>query len=225
MGSLLYNFIYLLLSAPGLCCCSGFSLVVVSRANSLVAVHGLLIAVASHCRARAPGCVGFSSCRSQALKHRFSSCGSWAQLLCVGSSRPRTGIEPVPPALAGGFFTTEPPGKPWWALLCILLVHISFLCLQFPSLPVSTGNILLRSKDFSADVVANLCCHHILVRPFLNCVPEWVVITCLCAHLYHWPWVLWEQAWQCSFSLLHPGCIPPSSTFSCPQIYPIPVIL
>ena len=29
---------------------------------------------------------------------------------------PDPGIEPVSPALAGGFFTTEPPGKP----LCIL---------------------------------------------------------------------------------------------------------
>ena len=25
---------------------------------------------------------------------------------------PNTGIEPVSPALGGGFFTTEPPGKP-----------------------------------------------------------------------------------------------------------------
>ena len=25
---------------------------------------------------------------------------------------PRPGIEPVSPALTGGFFTTEPPGKP-----------------------------------------------------------------------------------------------------------------
>ena len=25
---------------------------------------------------------------------------------------PRLGIKPVSPALAGGFFTTEPPGKP-----------------------------------------------------------------------------------------------------------------
>ena len=25
---------------------------------------------------------------------------------------PRSGIEPVSPALAGGYFTTEPPGKP-----------------------------------------------------------------------------------------------------------------
>ena len=26
---------------------------------------------------------------------------------------PNSGIEPVSPALAGRFFTTEPPGKPW----------------------------------------------------------------------------------------------------------------
>ena len=29
---------------------------------------------------------------------------------------PGPGIEPVSPALAGGFFTTEPPGKPSWSL-------------------------------------------------------------------------------------------------------------
>jgi len=47
MGSFLYNFIYLFLAVPGLHCCSGFSLVVVSRAYSLVAVHGFPTAVAS----------------------------------------------------------------------------------------------------------------------------------------------------------------------------------
>ena len=31
-------------------------------------------------------------------------------LQCVGFAR--SGIEPVSPALAGGFFTIEPPGKP-----------------------------------------------------------------------------------------------------------------
>ena len=43
------------------------SLVVVSGGNSSV-VPGLLIAVASRCRAQAPGCAGFSSCSSQALE-------------------------------------------------------------------------------------------------------------------------------------------------------------
>ena len=34
---------------------------------------------------------------------------------------PGPGLEPVSPALAGGFLTTEPPGKP---LTCIFLTHI-----------------------------------------------------------------------------------------------------
>ena len=36
----------------------------------------------------------------------------WAYLLCSMWHLPRSGIEPVSPALAGRFFTTEPPGKP-----------------------------------------------------------------------------------------------------------------
>ena len=41
----------------------------------------------------------------------FSSCGSWAELLHGMWDLPRPGIEPVSPALAGGFLTTAPPGK------------------------------------------------------------------------------------------------------------------
>ena len=68
---------------------------------SLVAVHGLLIAVAS-----------------LVAEHRLY--GDWASV--VGSSRaslprsmwnlPGPGIKPMSPALAAGFSTTVPPGKP-----------------------------------------------------------------------------------------------------------------
>ena len=44
--------------------------------------------------------------------HRLSSCGSWAQLLCGMWDLPRPGLEPMSPALAGGFSTTAPPGEP-----------------------------------------------------------------------------------------------------------------
>ena len=44
---------------------------------------------------------------------RFSSCGSRAQLLHGMWDLPRPGLEPVSPALAGGFLTTAPPGKSW----------------------------------------------------------------------------------------------------------------
>ena len=43
---------------------------------------------------------------------RLSSCGSRAQLLCGMWDLPRPGLEPMSLALAGGFSTTTPPGKP-----------------------------------------------------------------------------------------------------------------
>ena len=43
---------------------------------------------------------------------RLSNCGSRAQLLRGMWDLPRPGLEPVYPALAGGFLTTAPPGKP-----------------------------------------------------------------------------------------------------------------
>ena len=51
MCSLLKILIYLFLGVLGLQCCEGFSLVVVSGGYSLVAVQGLLVGVASRCRA------------------------------------------------------------------------------------------------------------------------------------------------------------------------------
>ena len=43
---------------------------------------------------------------------RLSGCGSRAQFLHGMWDLPRPGLEPVSPALAGGFSTTAPPGKP-----------------------------------------------------------------------------------------------------------------
>ena len=101
-----------------------------------VAMHGLsLFARAGatlHCSARASHCGGFSccgaralgarasvvvahrltSCGMQALERRLSSCGARAQLLRDMWDLPGPGLEPVFPALAGGFLTTAPPGKP-----------------------------------------------------------------------------------------------------------------
>ena len=69
------NFIYLFLAMLGLCCCRGFSLVVVSGPYSLAVMCG-----ASRCGglcccgARAPGHLGFSSCGFQAPGHWHNSC-------------------------------------------------------------------------------------------------------------------------------------------------------
>ena len=50
---------------------------------------------------------------------RLSSCGSQAQSLRGMWDPPRPGLEPVSPALAGGFLTTAPPGKPPAAVLIL----------------------------------------------------------------------------------------------------------
>ena len=43
---------------------------------------------------------------------RLSNCGSRVQLLRGMWDLPRPGLEPMSPALAGGFSTIAPPGKP-----------------------------------------------------------------------------------------------------------------
>ena len=49
---------------------------------------------------------------SPALEHRFSSGNEQDEVLCKMRDIPRSGIKPRSPALAEGFFTTEPTGKP-----------------------------------------------------------------------------------------------------------------
>ena len=66
----------------------------------------------SCCRARALGHTGFSSCGSQALEHRLSSCHAQAYLLHRMWDLPKPVLKPVSPALEGGFFITEPPEEP-----------------------------------------------------------------------------------------------------------------
>ena len=55
---------------------------------------------------------GLSSCGLWALEHRLNCCGPWAQSLQGTWDPPRSGIEPVSPALAGRLLSTKPPGKP-----------------------------------------------------------------------------------------------------------------
>ena len=64
------------------------------------------------CAAQALEHVGFSGCISQALKHTLNGCGSRAKLPHGMWDLPGSGTEPISPALAGGFFTNEPSGKP-----------------------------------------------------------------------------------------------------------------
>ena len=62
---------------------------------------------------------GLSGCSCQALQHGLMGCGVQTWLPCCLWDLPGSGIETVSPALAGGFFTTEPPGKPSSVILNI----------------------------------------------------------------------------------------------------------
>ena len=59
----------------------------------------------------------------RAVEHGISSCGAWALLPLGMWGLPRAGIKTVSPASAGGFFTTEPPGKPKY-FLNMLIRHL-----------------------------------------------------------------------------------------------------
>ena len=64
------------------------------------------------CRAQALGYTGLRSYSSWTFEQRLNSCGAGAYLLCSMWDLPISGIEPMFSVLAGGFFTTEPPGNP-----------------------------------------------------------------------------------------------------------------
>ena len=93
-------FIYLFLAVLGLRFCA--------RAFSSCGKRGpLFIAV------RGPLTIAASLVAEHSLQtRRLSNCGSRAQLLRGMWDPPRSGLEPVSPALAGRFSTTAPPGKP-----------------------------------------------------------------------------------------------------------------
>ena len=122
------------MAMPGLCCCAGFSLLVSTGDCPLVAVGGPPIAVASlvahrlyACRLHGRG-TWAQELWSRAREPRFSSCGILSQLLCCTWDLPGSGIEPESPTLAGRFFTTEPPGKPWGVFLLTVTVQCCSGC-------------------------------------------------------------------------------------------------
>ena len=51
---------------------------------------------------------------------RLSNCGSWARPLRGMWDLPGPGLEPMSPALAGGFLTTAPPGNPKTSVLWVV---------------------------------------------------------------------------------------------------------
>ena len=93
-------FIYLFLAVLGLHFCARAFSSCGKRGPLFITVHGPLTIVAS------------LVAEHRLQTRRLSSCGSRAQLLRGMWDLPRSGLEPVSPALAGRLSTTAPPGKP-----------------------------------------------------------------------------------------------------------------
>ena len=84
-------------------------------------------------------------CSCQApLSMGFSRQEYWSGLpFPPPGDRPNPGIGPTSPALSGGFFTAEPPGKPkilcTWLNIDIHIVKSNFLSIKLPSLTNDIG--------------------------------------------------------------------------------------
>ena len=95
-------------------------------------VSGLLIVVAS--------------LASVVVAHGLSRCGTQAQLLRGMWDLPGPGTEPVSPALAGGFLTTVPPGKPHKCSLKFSSSHIKNVKRQVKLILNNTFYLILYIK-------------------------------------------------------------------------------
>ena len=111
----MYFFIYLFyyfLIALGLCCCAWAGFLQLQQAAQLfVVVHRVLIAVVSLVTEHRLGAQIPTN-----VVCRLSSCGALAWLLIGMWNLPRSGIETIFSALAGGFLSTAPLGKSWVCL-------------------------------------------------------------------------------------------------------------
>ena len=97
----------------------GFSLVVVSGGYSSLWCAGFSLSWLLLLQSTGSRHEGFSSCGSRALEHRIRSCDVQALLLHSLWDLPGPGLEPVSPALAGGFLTTALLGKPLLPHSCL----------------------------------------------------------------------------------------------------------
>ena len=93
-------------------CCAGFSLTVARGSYSLIAVCRLLTAVDSLVEEHGPQVCGLQQLQLPGSRQQTQQLWHLGLVASqhVGSSQ--TGIKPVSPTLASGFFTPEPPGNP-----------------------------------------------------------------------------------------------------------------
>ena len=154
-------------------CCSGFTLVLASRGYSPVVVCGLLLLWLLSLLN-----TGCNSCGSPALVHRLNGCGAPAYVLRGMWDLPRSGIEPVFPALAGGFFTTEPPGKPhvfilhFWLCPGFTAMHRSFSVMECELLWLWGAGSAVAVHGLSCPAACRIFAPQPGIKP---CIGRWIL--------------------------------------------------
>ena len=131
---------------------------------------------------------------------RLSSCGLRAQLLRSMWDLPGPGLEPVSPALADGFSTTAPPGKPLnhsynmvfrnYLILLFLLWISSFYVVMQPEFVNILGGVWpvkIKIKNHTSVIPYSVACHYLLRKHLLSQRPHYSVVpwnwwTCEIAH-------------------------------------------
>ena len=116
---------------------------------------------------------------AQILSLEFSQQGYYSGLpFPTPGNLPNPGIEPVSPALAGGFFTTEPPGKPRLSNLPSIRRGwrwVSSLDLPGTQSPASKQGIQSPGAPPALSFVSTLCTHILsphLLMPSVSCFPH-----------------------------------------------------
>ena len=74
----------------------------------------------------------------------------------VESSHIQSGIKPTSPTLAGGFFTTEPPGKPFFFRFFSIVGYYKILNIVMITLLFGCTNINLNTMDMSLSKLREL---------------------------------------------------------------------
>ena len=114
----------------------------------------------------------------------FCRQGYWSGLLFPSSGDlPRPGIQPMSAALAGGFFTTESPGKPgaWSSLVLLALGQCLLSCCHFSS------DLFCISQLYDC---IYLCCFPDVHSSFLipgKRAPPWTTWLALSSRVMLWP--------------------------------------
>ena len=127
--------LFIILAVLGLCCCTRACLQLWSAGATLQLPRaGFSPLWLLSLRAQAPGVEAsevadvsavvfdFSAFNLRALEHSLNSYGFRDSLPRATQGLPRPEIEPMSPALAGKFFSTELPGKPQQSF-CVTIVH------------------------------------------------------------------------------------------------------